>query len=84
MKIVPWLIGSCLLSVAPLAGQASMTGHAATLYQQAIDTGHFYPAAAKLKPDIWPTSDGKGFVVTWKTTLADPQNARRALDPFFE
>jgi hypothetical protein len=50
------------------AAEPHLTGQAAKLFQQAKDTGHFYAAAAKLNPDIRPTSEGKSFVVIWKAS----------------
>jgi hypothetical protein len=50
------------------AEQSSLKGAAAKLYQQAKDTGHWYAAAAKLHPDILPTSDGKSFLAIWKSS----------------
>lgn len=56
-----------ILSVA--SAQTSLTGHSADLYRQA-QGGHFYADAAKLKPDILPTSDTQSFIVVWKATKA--------------
>jgi hypothetical protein len=48
------------------SGKTALTGHAAELYQKA-ERGKWFADAAKLKPDILPTSDGKSFLVVWKT-----------------
>ena len=47
--------------------KVALTGHAADLYQRA-QGGKWFADAAKLKPDILPTSDGKSFLVVWKAT----------------
>ena len=44
-----------------------LTGRAAKLYQKA-QGGKWFADAAKLKPDILPTSDGQSFLVVWKAT----------------
>lgn len=49
------------------ADQTPLSGHAADLYHQA-QGGRFFADAAKLKPDILPTSDGQSFLVVWKAT----------------
>lgn len=51
------------------APQTQLTGHAAELYHQA-QGGRWFGDAAKLKPDILPTSDGQSFLVVWKATKA--------------
>lgn len=48
-----------------LAEDAPLTNHAAALYKQA-QGGKFFADAAKLKPDILPTSDGQSFLVVWR------------------
>lgn len=45
-----------------------LTGAAATLYRQARETGHLAADAAKLKPEVRPTSDGKSFLLIWKNS----------------
>lgn len=45
----------------------ALTGHAADLYQKA-QSGKWFADAAKLKPDIMPTSDGQSFLAVWKAT----------------
>jgi hypothetical protein len=49
-----------------LSENTALTGHAAELYQKA-KRGKWFADAMKLKPDILPTSDGRSFVVVWKT-----------------
>lgn len=57
-----------LIGIAQLAAaEAPLTGHAAELYKRAQD-GKFFADAAKLKPEILPTSDGESFLVAWKAT----------------
>lgn len=36
------------------------------LYQNARDTGRFFAEAAKLKPEVRPTSDGRSYCLVWK------------------
>lgn len=45
----------------------TMTGQAAELYQKA-QKSIWFGDAAKLNPEILPTSDGRSFLVAWKTT----------------
>jgi hypothetical protein len=45
--------------------KATLSGPAADLYQKAKSGKHFADAA-KLNPDILPTSDGQSFLVVWK------------------
>jgi predicted esterase len=54
--------------LATAAEQTQLTGPAAKLYQQAQDTGHWFAGAARLNPEIRPTSDGKSFFVVWKSS----------------
>jgi hypothetical protein len=57
-----------LLTLAQLApAQTNLTGHAADLFKQA-QGGKFYATAAKLKPEILPTSDGRSFYTVWRAT----------------
>lgn len=51
------------------ADENPLTGRAAALYEQA-QGGHFFADAAKLKPELLPTSDGQSFLVVWKATNA--------------
>jgi hypothetical protein len=48
------------------SSKAALSGHAADLYQKA-ERGKWFADAAKLKPDILPSSDGQSFLVVWKT-----------------
>ncbi|MSU56874.1 MAG: hypothetical protein EXS35_01585 [Pedosphaera sp.] len=59
------LIGRLSLS----AAETPLTGRAAELYKQA-QGGKFSADAAKLKPEILPTSDGQCFLVVWRATNA--------------
>ena len=63
--------GMCLAQIqakdAMTSKQVALTGHAAELYQKA-QRGKWFTDAAKLKPDILPTSDGQSFLVVWKAT----------------
>lgn len=49
------------------AAQTNLTGHAAMLYQQA-QGGKWFDTAAKLNPEILPTSDGQSFLAVWRAT----------------
>lgn len=49
------------------SNKVPLTGHAAELYQKARG-GQWFADAARLKPDILPTSDGQSFLVVWKAT----------------
>lgn len=59
-------------SLAPPADQSALTGQAATLFAKARAT-KFYATAAKLDPDVLPTSDGKSFYTVWRS--AGPSSA---------
>lgn len=50
-----------------------LTGHAAEVYRRA-QSGQWFADAAKLSPDILPTSDGQSFIVVWKTTEKEPKH----------
>lgn len=69
MRILSLLLLFTLNALPSSAGQTQLTGHAAELYRQA-QSGHWFADAAKLKPDILPTSDGQSFLVVWKATKA--------------
>ena len=47
------------------AAQIPLSGQAAELYRQA-QSGRFFTDAAKLKPEIMPSSDGQSFLIVWK------------------
>lgn len=53
------------------ADQVTLTGPAADLYRQA-QSGRWFADAAKLNPDIFPTSDGRSFMVVWKAAEKEP------------
>lgn len=53
------------------AVQTNLTGPAAELFQQA-QAGKFSATAAKLKPEILPTSDGQSFYLVWRATGTNP------------
>lgn len=57
-----------MLLIPCASAQPALTGQSAALYQQAKESGRFYSKAEKLKPDVWPTSDGQSFLVVWKAT----------------
>lgn len=75
MKTLSWIL--CFLVAAEIciaqtqtkgkipSGKVELTGHAAKLYQKAQGS-KWFSEAAKLKPDILPTSDGQSFLVVWK------------------
>lgn len=47
--------------------KVALTGHAAGIHQKAQNS-KWFADAAKLEPDILPTSDGQSFLVVWKAT----------------
>ena len=47
------------------AAEQKLTGRAAALFKQA-QAGKHYATAAKLQPEILPTSDGQSFLVVWR------------------
>lgn len=51
------------------AAEPALTGAAADLYAKAR-TGRWFANAEKLHPDVRPTSDGKSFLVVWKSSPA--------------
>lgn len=63
------LVFFALIALSSWAMQTQLAGHAADLYRKA-QGGHFYADAARLKPDLIPTSDGQSFLVVWKATKA--------------
>ena len=65
MKLLPIFALVALTQLA--SAQTNLTGHAAALYKQA-QGGKFFADAAKLKPDILPTSDGQSFLAIWRAT----------------
>lgn len=77
IKVAPLIIGflvaaeTCLAQIQTkdtiTSKKVALTGHAAELYQKA-QSGKWFADAAKLKPDILPTSDGQSFLVVWKAT----------------
>src|SRR5262245_2663300 len=72
MRWLVILFGIALMGPPKSTGaETALVGRAAELYQQAA-TGKFYAAAARLHPDIFPTSDGKSFFVVWQPTTNAP------------
>jgi len=72
MKIVATILIILMQSWQSLsANQVTLTGHAAQVYRQA-QSGRWFADAAKLNPDILPTSDGQSFIVLWKATEKEP------------
>lgn len=65
MRLLPRLLLACALAEAA-AAQDSLDGAAAKLYRQAKNDGHWSSKAAKLNPEILPTSDGRSFLVAWR------------------
>lgn len=55
------------------ASPVTLTGHAAEVYRRA-QGGRWFADAARLSPDILPTSDGQSFIVVWKATEKDPKH----------
>jgi hypothetical protein len=58
-----------LLAHSVSAAEPPLTGQAAALYKQA-QGGRSFADAAKLKPELLPTSDGQSFLVVWKAANA--------------
>jgi len=62
----------CLAQMPPkktgFSEEAALTGQVAELYQKA-KRSRWFDDAMKLKPDIPPTSDGRSFLVVWKTGI---------------
>ena len=58
------------LSLPARPAEFPLKGDAARLYEQAHDTGRFFADAAKLNPEIRPTSDGKSYLLIWKGSPA--------------
>jgi len=75
MKLILFIIGLMVAAELCLAqmpakdtmpsDKVAITGHAAELYQKA-QGGKWFADAAKLRPDILPTSDGQSFIVVWR------------------
>ncbi len=61
-----WLFTLFVLIHAATA-QTNLTGPAAGLFRQA-QTGKFYAAAARLKPAIFPSTDGESFYTVWRAS----------------
>lgn len=49
------------------ADNGPLSGHAASLYRQAKETGRFFDQAQRLHPEVRPTSDGQSFSLIWKS-----------------
>lgn len=74
MKIVAALFIVLIQSWHSLAASpVTLTGHAAEVYRRA-QSGRWFADAAKLSPDILPTSDGRSFIVVWKATEKNPKH----------
>jgi hypothetical protein len=54
------------------ANQVALIGHSADVYRQA-QSGRWFAEAAKLSPDVLPTSDDQSFVVAWRAPGTDPK-----------
>ncbi len=52
-----------------LAAETELSGSARALYARA-QQGRWYAEAARLNPEILPTSDGRSFIVIWKASAA--------------
>jgi hypothetical protein len=68
--LAPLLLALTPFSPAAAADPPPLSGHAAQLYQQAKDTGRWFSVAARLNPEIRPTSDNQSFVVIWRAAPA--------------
>jgi hypothetical protein len=74
MKIVTLVIIILMFSLQSFSADTlPLTGHAAEVYRRA-QSGRWFADAAKLSPDILPTSDGQSFIVVWKATEKDPKH----------
>lgn len=70
MRFLAVVLQIFLASLSVLAADSALTGAAARLYQQARASGRFFADAAKLKPEIHPTSDGRSYLLIWKGSPA--------------
>lgn len=64
---------SCWQSVLAAPGQEMLQGRSADVYRRA-QGGRWFADAAKLSPDIFPTSDGQSFVVAWRAPGTNPKH----------
>lgn len=69
MKSVISILGFLLAVNQGTSAQTNLSGHAAEIFKKA-QAGKFYASAAKLKPEILPTSDGESFYTVWRATGA--------------
>ena len=60
------------ISTAQLAAAESLPPEAQRLYEKAREDGKWFSQAQKLSPEIFPTSDGRSFVVVWKPNIVTP------------
>lgn len=67
MKTLPVLTFCCVLALAATRGEEPLSGHAAALFNQA-KAGRWFSEAAKLKPQILPSTDGQSFLVVWRAS----------------
>jgi hypothetical protein len=70
-----WLGALCLVltNAVPVFAQTALSGAAQQVFMRA-QTGRWYADAARLKPDILPTSDGRSFLAIWKPPGVMPRN----------
>ena len=63
---------SCWQAAGAAQGQVALDGRSAEVYRRA-QGGKWFADAAKLSPEILPTSDGKSFLVAWKAPGSNPK-----------
>lgn len=58
------------MSKANCQAQDKLGGEAQRLYEQARTQGRAFAQAEKLQPEVWPTSDGRSFLVVYRASKA--------------
>lgn len=58
------------LAAAAHAIEPALTSGAARIYEQARTDSRFFANASKLKPDVRPTTDGRSYLLIWKSSAA--------------
>jgi len=72
MAITCTVLAWCGQPVFAAGGEAMLHGPSEETYRRA-QGGHWFAEAAKLSPEILPTSDGQSFVVVWKAPGTNPK-----------
>lgn len=70
MRLLSFLLLFTFAVSSARSDETPLKGGAAKLYEQAEKTGRFFADAVKLKPEIRATSDGKSFLLVWKSSPA--------------